>query len=126
MIESRSGFTCRIRYRSSDGNIARTPSVFPEPIGINTHTAVGICVNPANVNRHYSGSQPIRPHATVEVEKERGGSKMAELHKEVAEYLAKQRERVCVIAKRQEREIEAADHETAEEAYARRRRELGW
>ena len=51
---------------------------------------------------------------------------MAELHKEIAEYLAKQRERVCVIVKRQEREAKAAAHETVEEAYARRRRELGW
>lgn len=51
---------------------------------------------------------------------------MAELHKEIARYLAKQRERVCVTAKRQERNIRAAAQETIEEAYARRRRELGW
>jgi hypothetical protein len=126
MIESRSGFTCRIPYLFSVGDIASIPLIFATTIGINTHTAVGICVNPANVNRHYSGSQSIRPHATVEVEKERGGSKMAELHKEVAEYLTEQRERVCVIATQQERETKAADQETVEEAYARRHRELGW
>lgn len=51
---------------------------------------------------------------------------MAELHREIAEYLAKQRERVCVIANRHERRVKAAAHETIEEAYARRRRELGW
>ena len=51
---------------------------------------------------------------------------MTELHKEIAEYLARQRERVCVAARRQEREIKAAARETVEQAYARRRRELGW
>jgi len=51
---------------------------------------------------------------------------MAELHKEIAEYLAKQQERVCVVPERQEREAKVAAQETVEEAYGRRHRELGW
>ena len=88
---------------------------------------VSTCVNPANTNGHYDGSQLSQRHATVEVEKEREeGMKMTELHREIAQYLAKQRERACVTAKRQERHIKAVAQETIEEAYARRRRDLGW
>jgi len=127
MTLSCTGFTHRIIYRSSRDDIVSIFVVSPEPIGINARTAVRTCVNPANVNRHYSGSQLIQSHATVEVEKEREEvAKMAELHKEIAKYLAKQRERVCVTTKRQERNIKAAAQETVGEAYARRCRELGW
>jgi len=109
------------------GVIACIFIVFPEPIGTNTCTAMRKCVYPADGNRYCGGSQLSQRHATVEVEKEREeGMKMTELHREIAQYLAKQRERACVIAKRQERHIKAVAQETIEEAYARRRRELGW
>ena len=51
---------------------------------------------------------------------------MTELHKEVEQYLAKQRERVAIVLKRQEQRLEAEARETLEEAYKRRLRELGW
>ena len=51
---------------------------------------------------------------------------MAELHKDIEGYLAKQRERVRAPVKRQDQHIESEAQEGVEEAYARRLRELGW
>ena len=51
---------------------------------------------------------------------------MTELHKEVEQYLAKQRERVAILTKRQEQQLKAKAQKTVEEAYARRLQELGW
>ena len=51
---------------------------------------------------------------------------MTELHKEIEQYLTKQRERVAILIKRQEQQLKAEAQETLEEAYARRLQELGW
>lgn len=51
---------------------------------------------------------------------------MTELHKEIEEYLTRQRERVSVLARSQERRLKAKAQGAVEEAYARRLRELGW